>query len=143
MFVNTSINEVCLWFQIFNGSTTNEVHLLFINVDQSLSYTFIYNDQLNFTECFNGIPAGDNWTVYGCDGPVIDCTSNPAAVIFGINITEDLPVSSSLVISIGLTTTLSTSTPSVSSSDHSDSSTNSSSYTYIRIINCSLHSSLL
>ena len=90
---NTSNDILCLQFVFVNGSTINEVHLhlqcdhrlhLFDNEDLSR------NNQSIFTKCFNDIPPGNNWTLYVCDGVLLnvsDTCSNQAVILTDITIT--------------------------------------------------------
>ena len=93
IITNTSNDILCLQFVFVNGSTTNEIHLhlqcdhrlhLFDNVNLS------HNNQLTFTKCFSDIPPGNNWTLYVCDGVLLnvsDTCSNPAVILTNISIT--------------------------------------------------------
>uniref|UniRef100_A0A1X7SX19 Uncharacterized protein n=1 Tax=Amphimedon queenslandica TaxID=400682 RepID=A0A1X7SX19_AMPQE len=80
-------------FQFVNGSKPNIDSILIIG-NQGLIHwadnTFL-NDSLNFIHCINDIPAGNNLILYVCRYwvNVDDCTTNPLAVITGINITDD------------------------------------------------------
>ena len=89
---NTSNDKLCLQFGFVNGCIINKVdlHLQCHSTHHPLDNEDLSrNNQLNFTKCFNDIPA-NNWTLYACDGvlPQDNKTcSNPAVILHNISIT--------------------------------------------------------
>ena len=83
--INNTFNEICLQLCYVNGSSTTTTYI-HITVS-STYYNISHDDELIITQCITNIPAGNNLTLYACDS-IVDCTSNPAAVITGININE-------------------------------------------------------
>ena len=83
--INNTFNEICLQLCYVNGSSTTTTYI-HITVS-STYYNISHDDELIITQCITNIPAGNNLTLYACDS-IVDCISNPAAVITGINISE-------------------------------------------------------
>ena len=96
--INVTFTEVCLQFHIINGSSTKNVYVLYSMNEYCCQVVNIpRNNKLVFTHCdITDIPVGENLTLYACE-LLVDCTSNPAAIITGINISEAPMMSSALV----------------------------------------------
>ena len=97
--VNVTFTEVCLQFHIINGSSTTNVYVLYSMNEYCCQVVSIpRNNELVFTHCdITDIPVGNNLTLYACE-LIVDCTSNPAAIITGINISEAPMMASSALI---------------------------------------------
>ena len=90
--INVTSNSVCLQFQFVSGSTPNiDIIQLFDNQGNiHFLHIMSLNDQLNFVQCIANISVGNSLTLYACERVTLDdCTTNPPAVITGINITND------------------------------------------------------
>ncbi|XP_019851111.1 PREDICTED: uncharacterized protein LOC109581449 isoform X2 [Amphimedon queenslandica] len=119
--INVTSNSVCVQFQFVNGSTLYIDYIHIIDSQGQFHWDDLkhLNDSLNFIKCFDGIPAGNNLTLYACEWATIwICISNSPAVITGINITNDstssVLMSSVHSSSVSLTSTVLT-TPSMMS----------------------------
>ena len=86
-------------------STSNGTYIRITNESGILQnhYNISHSNKPIFTHCILDIPVGDNLTLYACDS-TINCMSNPAAVITGLNITSIL---SSTEFQVFLTSALS------------------------------------
>ena len=117
-------------------STSNSTYIHITNESGILQnhYNISHSNKPIFTHCIMDIPVGDNLTLYACDS--INCTSNPAAVITGINITSIL---SSKEFQVFLTSTSSA----LSSTEFLTSTSSALSSTEFHVILTSTSSALI
>ncbi|XP_019851104.1 PREDICTED: mucin-3A-like [Amphimedon queenslandica] len=118
--INVTSNSVCVQFQFVNGSTLYIDYIHIIDSQGQFHWDDFkpFNDSLNFIKCFDGIPAGNNLTLYACEFETFfeNYKPNCPAVITGINITSDF-TSSVLMSSVHSSSVSLTSTaPSIISS---------------------------
>ena len=118
-------------------STSNSTYIRITNESGILQnhYNISHSNEPIFTHCILDIPVGDNLTLYACDS-MINCTSNPAAVITGIDITSIL---SSKEFQVFLTSTSSA----LSSTEFLTSTSSALSSTEFHVILTSTSSALI